>query len=267
MTQATCFICAQPADTVEHVIPKWLQRRFDLWNQHISLPNGTSIPYRQLTIPACSRCNSVVLAPLEQCVESGAASESDIWKWANKIHYGLGFKHQFLEWDRRNPGYKIGSVVRQDDPLERDRHFLHSIAGHFRTDPDPFGSVFRFDFSTPQRFFLAHLMHSSSVCICLGDVGYNVFVTDGQALKRDVATSREYDAAPKGRLEDMLFFYAQNVEHLARHKLGQNIIMTDGFLARLGRTVVHDVSPPDKVRFRAICAALGLEWVDSDPDT
>jgi len=262
----TCFVCSQPADSEEHIVPKWLQRRFDLWNQRISLPNGTSMPYRQLTIPACTHCNGTVLSPLEKRIESGSFSDSDIWKWANKIHYGLGFKDMFLDWDRKNPGYKIGTVVRQDDPLERDRHFLHSIAGHFRTDPDPFGSVFRFSFEKPQGFFLAHFLHSKSICISLSAIGCIVFVTDGQALQRDVATSTDYASCPKSTLEDMLFFYAKNVEHLARHQLGQNIMMTDGFLARLGNTVVHNVTPVDKIRFRAICKALGLEWVDSEPD-
>lgn len=247
-------------------MPKWLQRRFDLWNQHITLPNGTSIPYRQLTIPACGTCNSTVLSPLERRVEDGSATESDIWKWANKIHYGLGHKHKFLDWDRKNPGYKLGSVIKQDDPLERDRHFLHSVGGHFRTEPDPFGTVYRFDFAAPQDFAFAHIIASNSVCVSLGAVGYVVFVLDGQALKRDVATSDLYRRCPKARKEDMLFFFAQCLEHLARHQLGQNIVMTEGLLLRLGSTVVHDVKPVDKGRFRMICRALGLEWVDTEPD-
>jgi hypothetical protein len=48
----TCFVCGGKATTVEHVIPSWLQRRFNLWNQHLVLPNGSAIPYRQLRVPA-----------------------------------------------------------------------------------------------------------------------------------------------------------------------------------------------------------------------
>jgi len=37
---------------VEHVFAKWLQQDFNLWNQRMFLRNGTSIRYRQLTIPS-----------------------------------------------------------------------------------------------------------------------------------------------------------------------------------------------------------------------
>lgn len=246
------------------MIPKWLQSHFDLWDQELLLPNRTSIRYRQLTIPACKTCNSEVFDRLERRVQEGTASDSDIWKWANKIHYGLGFKDRFLEWDRKHPQYKIGDVVRSDDPLERDRHFLHCVSGDFRTDPDPFGSVFRFEFAEPQPFQFAHIPHSQSVCVGLGTTGFIAFITDGQALKRDSATTHVYKMLPSPpTANDMLSFFAQNLEHLARHRLGFDFIMTPGLIARLGRTVVHSVEPPNDERFRYFCQQLGLEWVDS----
>ena len=270
--QLTCFVCSKPADTQEHLFPKWLQHRFNLWDQRLTLPNRTTIPYRRLTIPACRRCNNDVLAPLEMRIERDTATESDVWKWANKVHYALGQKDQFLEWDRRHPGYKIGDVLDQSDPLERDRHFLHTIAGHFRTDPDPFGSVFRFEFASPQPFAFAHIVLSRSICISIGKIGYIVYVLDGQALKRDGGMGDFHAAHAKRCLPDMLFFYANTVEHMARHRLGQTLMWTagtptgsPGFLARVGKTVVHDVTPFDEARFRLICRALGIEWVDAGP--
>lgn len=249
------------------MIPKWLQHRFGLWNEELRLPNHTTIPYRQLTIPACRRCNSEVFGALEQRVEQGTASDSDIWKWANKIHYGLGFKDRFLEWDRQHPRYKIGDVVNGHDPLERDRHFLHCVAGGFKTDPDPFGSVFRFAFPEPQPFRFAHFLQSHSLCISIGTAGFIVFITDGQALRRDRATMTVLASLPSPpRVNDMLFFYAQNLEHLARHQLGFDFAMTPGLIARLGPTVVHGIEPPNKERFRYFCKELGLEWVDTEPE-
>lgn len=264
----TCFICAQPATTAEHVIPRWLQHRFDLWNERLELPNGTTIPYSQLTIPACARCNNEIYGVLEDRVSRNAASPSDLWKWANKIHYGLAFKDRFLEWDRRNPGYKIGDIVRIDDPLEKDRHFLHCLSGDFATTPDPFGSVFSFKFKQTENFDLAHMLPSSSLCMSLGDWGLIVFVTDGQALQREVNIGSIYSGWAGGcRREDMLFFYAQCVEHLTRHELGQNILMTPRSIVRIGATAVHNVTPVNKERFRAICDRLGLHWIDSNPDS
>jgi hypothetical protein len=101
-------------------------------------------------------CNNEVFGKLETRVERGVATDSDVWKWANKIHYGLTMKDKMLAWDRRNPRYKIGEVIRWDDPIQRARLFLHAVAGDFRTDPDPFGSVFRFNFKTSEPFRFAH---------------------------------------------------------------------------------------------------------------
>jgi hypothetical protein len=254
----SCFVCTRQASTFEHVIPKWLLHRFDLWDQALTLPNGTSIP-------ACARCNNEVFGALEWRVQSEAASESDIWKWANKIHYGLSHKDRFLAWDRANSSCRIGDVVQRDDPLELSRHFLQCVAGDFRTDPDPFGSVFTFRFASPQGFRFAHFIASSSLCLCTGTSGYVVFVEDGQALKRDVGLRPALRAVPDPpRVEDMLFFYAQCLEQATRHALGVNFLMTRGLLIRTGRTVVHSVEPPDKQRFRFLCRTLGLDWRDSD---
>jgi hypothetical protein len=261
----TCFICGRKAITLEHVIPKWLQRRFNLWNQLLSLPNGDSIPYRKVLVPACKRCNNEVYGSLERRMSENVASDSDIWKWANKIHYSLAYRDRIMQWDLKNPGYKIGDVIKSNDPIERDRHFLHCVSGDFKTEPYPFGSVFRFNFSPRQDFAFAHIIYSSSICISVGDVGYVVFVIDGQALKNDIATNEAYEKLPRDtKKEDMLFFYAQCIEHLVRHKLGQNIIMSQNFIARIGKTVVHDSEPVNKERFRAICKKLGLEWIDAE---
>jgi hypothetical protein len=261
----TCFICGRQAETLEHVIPKWLQNRYNLWDKHLSLPNDTSIPYRNILVPSCAKCNNEVYGSLENRVSSDNASESDMWKWANKIHYALSYKDRFLAWDRSNPTYKIGDIISSSDPIERDRHFLHCVSGDFQTIPDPFGSVFKFEFASFVDFAFAHIIHSKSISICLGNVGYVIFITDGQALKRNIGLNELFNNFTKPvKREDMLFFHAQCIEMMARHQLGQNIIMSKNFIARVGKTVVHDVEPPNKDRFREICKSLGLKWIDTD---
>jgi hypothetical protein len=64
-----CFYCGQVLrgnKTREHVFPQWLKRRFGLANQHLTLLNGSLIPYRQLTVPCCSTCHNVHLSKLEK---------------------------------------------------------------------------------------------------------------------------------------------------------------------------------------------------------
>ena len=43
-----------------------------------------------------------------------------------------------------------------------------------------------------------------------------------------------------------------------------NFIMSKGFIARIGKTVVHKAEAPNKERFRKICKTLGLTWIDAD---
>jgi len=261
----TCFICGREAVSVEHVFPKWLQHRYNLWDQKIVIPNGTSIQYRKLIVPSCKKCNSEVYGLLEKKVSSGNASKSDIWKWANKIHYALCYKDRFFEWDRKNPKYKIGDVIKSNDPLEKDRHFLHCVSGDFKTSPDPFGSVFKFSFDKKVNFAFAHILQNTSLSITLGEVGYVIFITDGQALKNESGMNQLYKSLPiPHRREDMLFFHAQCIEMITRHSLGQNIMMSKNRISRVGSTVVHKIEPPDKERFRAICKNLGLNWIDTE---
>lgn len=93
----------------EHVYPRWLQREFYLWNQNLTLLNGTDIAYRNLTIPCCSKCNNEYLnrrveKRIEEAVKGGYEKfkdldESIVSKWLNKIAYGTLFKELSLRSD------------------------------------------------------------------------------------------------------------------------------------------------------------------------
>lgn len=63
-----CFLCGSPLSqdgTAEHVFPKWLLEKYDLWDRKLTLLNGTTIAYRQLTVPCCQKCNNKYLSSLE----------------------------------------------------------------------------------------------------------------------------------------------------------------------------------------------------------
>ena len=69
-----CFLCgvelAPDRNTDEHVIPRWIQERYELWTQRLTLLNHTTIPYRQLTIPCCATCNNQHLGKIEMQVQA-----------------------------------------------------------------------------------------------------------------------------------------------------------------------------------------------------
>ncbi len=111
-----CFLCGGFLDesnrTVEYIIPKWLQKEFNLWNLQLRLINETTIPYKSLTIPCCFTCNNKHLEPFEKKVKAAFKSGFDdffkldryaLFLWLGKIYYGLLYKEMFLPLDRRNP--------------------------------------------------------------------------------------------------------------------------------------------------------------------
>ena len=110
---STCFLCGcrlgRKNRTNEHVIPKWVQKKFKLKDQKLNLLNGTTIPYRQLTIPCCRTCNNKHLQPIEKRMsraadqgpkEVRALARHDVFIWLGKMFYGLLYRELFLPWDR-----------------------------------------------------------------------------------------------------------------------------------------------------------------------
>lgn len=111
-----CFLCGVELDnenrTDEHVFPRWMLRRFNLFNEQLNLFNGTGIRYSALTIPCCSECNNVWLSQIEDQVAEASADGRDAVErlnpqllaiWMTKIFYGLLFRDLALVSDQRNP--------------------------------------------------------------------------------------------------------------------------------------------------------------------
>ena len=253
----TCFICGKFATTREHIIPKWIQRKYKLWDQLIGLPNDTSIPYRKLTIPICNNCNNKVLSPIESKIKNGIASDKEIWKWACKIHYGLTRKDDFLEWDLKNPGYKIGDVYYEDDKLELDRHLVHSITDSFITEPCPFGSVFEFEFDHQNEFYFAHLINIPGICINTGNKGYVVFIKDTGTLKRQPGIMKYYEnMKSNSHVGKMLNFFANAWMHLHRFPCKFPIIMSTNFIGIVGSPKLIEEKPFSQSLFGSLWTYL-----------
>lgn len=135
-----CFLCGDHLTdsnrTDEHVFPEWLLHRVGLWNQSLTLLNGTTIQYRQLTIPCCSECNNVHLGELENEMQAAFGEGYDavlalhpmrIFQWCAKIWYGLLFKELSLRADRRDTA--LGSIMTPEALEQFQTHhiFLQSV--------------------------------------------------------------------------------------------------------------------------------------------
>jgi hypothetical protein len=134
LSQNHCFLCGRELakNTDEHIFPKWLQHKFNLWDQSITLLNRTIIPYRMLKIPCCNTCNNEYLSQLENdisiAVDGGYDSfiqldEGKIFYWAAKILYGLFFKELSLNFDRKDP---LAGTIMKPEAMEKF-HTLHML--------------------------------------------------------------------------------------------------------------------------------------------
>lgn len=135
-SENTCFLCgANLTDEIrsdEHVIPRWVQHRYNLWDQRITLLNGTSIPYRQLVIPCCRECNNGPLSEVENAVrtalEEGHAGVTQldpktVFLWVGKMFFGMMYRELFLPLDRQAPG-SLPIVSAEDMQTLQMHHYL-----------------------------------------------------------------------------------------------------------------------------------------------
>lgn len=131
-----CFMCGSEADSQEHVFPKWLQKKYDLWNRRIQFTNGTSIQYKDLKIPCCKNCNNKSLSQLENKIKEAVDGGYErfrkldvltILQWVTKIYYGKLFKKLNLLYDRRNK--QKGTMIKEEQIFSyRGLHeFLQSL--------------------------------------------------------------------------------------------------------------------------------------------
>jgi hypothetical protein len=195
-----CFLCGISLTTKnrtdEHVVPAWVQREFALSNERIVLLNGTSMPYRQLTIPCCSICNGTYLAPIEQRVADAyragragfeALDRWDIYSWLGKIFYGLLFRERLLPIDRT--GQTPGRIVPPELLAMFFTHhlLLQRVRGVVDCDGFP-ASVFLFDAqettkSRRQNFDLKDSLEAPAIAVRLGPVAIFAALQDFGALE------------------------------------------------------------------------------------
>ncbi|MBI5385670.1 MAG: hypothetical protein HZA90_13410 [Verrucomicrobia bacterium] len=153
-----CFFCAQPihakTSTEEHVIPRWVQQRFNLWNKRLTLLNGTTINYKHLTVPCCIDCNTQRLQPIESKLSAatlvGSAAVRDIGReslfvWLGKIVYGLLYKQTQLPAKRALADSPPIMSARGILDFQKDIYFLQFARGEVRFPNGLPASIFVFE--------------------------------------------------------------------------------------------------------------------------
>jgi hypothetical protein len=107
-----CPLCGREAakapHTAEHVFPKWLQRRHDLLNRRLAIPNLVGRKYKSIKIGVCEPCNNRRFGRLETRIsramtfmnpfaELSALGRDDVAAWLGKILWLLARKSHSVE--------------------------------------------------------------------------------------------------------------------------------------------------------------------------
>lgn len=76
----SCPLCGRYFSRVgkdlEHVFPRWLQKRHNLWTRKLTLPNFVGRNYKSIRVSICPRCNNQRFGGLERLI-SGLTANGD----------------------------------------------------------------------------------------------------------------------------------------------------------------------------------------------
>jgi len=290
-SEDVCFLCGASIclaeRSIEHVIPKWLQQRYDLWNVRVHLLNGTAIRYRDLVIPCCQRCNSIYLSNIEQEVGAAVSAGTEavirmdrvvLTQWLLKIFFGFLYRELFLPLDRRQANAETIVSPEDMEQFQMLHYILQSIRVPMQFDcigsPVP-GSIFIFELKEPAELRFQFHYRDDVVHRCLqirmGKIGIlAAFDVGFQAIEGSEFFPKYY-----GRLLHPIQFdeLAANLFCRAR------VLAINPFLAfaESPRGVTMHVTPPGRSPFAAMktgdvarmlshMTGLSLEIISPSPD-
>jgi hypothetical protein len=165
-----CLFSGETTDSDEHVIPLWLQQRLNLGNQTLYLPNGTSLRYKHVKVPAKREHNSK-FSQIENRISQGVFEPQEVYLWAYKIHLGLIYRDATLRWNIQDPN---APMIFDRNDFQSDiflfQRLYRAWASGGDISPKPFGSVLVVDSLAPHdRFDLIHCLLTGTVAIDIGD--------------------------------------------------------------------------------------------------
>lgn len=187
-----CFLCGSRSDqlTQEHVFPKWLQHRYNLWNQKLGLLNETEIPYKNLLVPCCATCNQEALSKLELAVSTATRSGFEstscldprlLYLWAGKLYFGVLRKEITLARNRSRPN--DGAILSPEAlrAFSELHLFLQGIRDRHDFPGKPPYSVLvcnLHDVGPPRNFCFRDSLFHMTLAVRLGEVGIIVALED-----------------------------------------------------------------------------------------
>ena len=197
-----CFICGASPENVkfndEHIVPRWILRKLDLFNEQITLPTGQKIRYGSYTLPCCAECNSFLgktfEEPISAAVDGGLEGVNKlvegpggwtVFLWLALIFLKTHLKDTLLriDLDRRKRDDRIASAY--DWGL---MHHIHALArarqvGATIAD-DVFGTLAVLPAKVDDHLFefdYRDVYEANTVLLRVGDVAFVAVLDDSCA--------------------------------------------------------------------------------------
>lgn len=186
-----CFLCGDSPETKvfndEHIIPKWVLRKLDIYKDKITLPNKAKIPYERYVVPCCEECNSFlgenVEYDIQSAFENGHESLSEyinkngtkkLFLWVALIFFKTHLKDSYL---RKHLDKRKGTETIASDYDWSFMHHIHCLVRTLKTgvefDDRCFGSMIILPAkisSSYSQFDFCDTYASNSIMLRIGDV-------------------------------------------------------------------------------------------------
>ena len=213
-----CMFSGELADDNEHVIPKWLQRRFNLYGQEVILPNQTAFRYAKAKVAVKGEHNRT-FGRIENRMAEGRFSLQEAYLWALKIHIGMMWLDSRLKWERRDASSStILDRSHFANELVMFRHLYKNWANGGTTLPYPFGSVFVLEGALmPGEFDFVHCMISGTVGISIGDDLFLVVLLWDRAEGMRGPALRDWYSEFRPRIQNSSAEELPQASYMARH--------------------------------------------------
>lgn len=199
-----CFVCgASPRDKLfndEHVVPRWILRRYGLFDKEITLPNGERRHYRGYRVPCCVDCNSLLgerlETPVSQLLDGDYTEVMQrldepnlrlLFTWMTLLFFKVHIKDRSV---RVHKDLRLGSEAIGDFYDWGDMHHLHAIARSPFTKaslmPEVIGSIRVYEIAgqlTNEGYDYLDFTFDQTVIVRLGRIGIVATLNDSTAAE------------------------------------------------------------------------------------
>ena len=197
-----CFICGAKPNQVEfndeHILPKWILKKYNLFHRKIGLPNLTGYRYDRYTIPCCAECNSLMNTKIEQPIkkitEKGYSEvvthikKEGPWLffiWLSLIYIKTHLKDKLLKYDYKS---ELNATMIADQYDWNSFHHIHCVARSFYTKPElsknVIGSLLILPTKTSKHYEsydYRDLYYAKTMFIQLGEIAFITVLNDSCA--------------------------------------------------------------------------------------